>query len=563
MRVEWDVVRKASGLMFSSPAEARAAQAMLESVPDAPAPVAEAPAISPSAITLDQMPYARHRWNTGDTFPGGYGATEIVTPDYWTLRARSVELFETNLFARGIIRRLVTQVIAAGLYLEATPNESLLGLERESLSEWSDLIEGRFALWSNDRRICDHQGLAEFGALQAEAWREALISGDVLVTLRQSRSGVTQVRLHRGDAVQTPLLKTIRESGRRIEHGVELDDDDRHVAYWVRQRNGTFQRLPAVGASGRRLAWLCYATDKRFGDVRGQPILSLILERLKELLRYQSATVRKAVLNSFLTMSVEKQNELPGSRPLAAGAALASTESATGADGAERAWRTHEFVPGLILHELQAGETVKQHGGQGTDEKYGDFEAAITQGLAWALEIPPEVLRLSFSSNYSASKAAENNLDVYLFTVRSGWSRQMCHPVYEDWLIGETLRGQVSAPGLLDAWRDVDDYVRFAAWVSSEWSGNIKPSVDPVKQVEGYKRAIAEGLTTRARACREFSGMKFAKVAEQLKRENELLAEANKSLAPPAPAPTSEQMPEDDAEDQDDEQDRRDREDAA
>jgi hypothetical protein len=54
---------------------------------------------------------------TGDKFAGGFGATKVFTPDYWTLRQRSEQLFHENLYARGLIRRLVTNEINTGLTL--------------------------------------------------------------------------------------------------------------------------------------------------------------------------------------------------------------------------------------------------------------------------------------------------------------------------------------------------------------------------------------------------------------------------------------------------------------
>ena len=178
----------------------------------------------------------------------------------------------------------------------------------------------------------------------------------------------------------------------------------------------------------------------------------------------------------------------------------------------------------------------------------------MIHGFAWALEIPPEVLTLSFRSNYSASKAAENNLDVYLFKTRYNFGAQFCAPIYRDWLISEALRGAINAPRLLAAWRDRSDLVAYSAWTSSTWSGNIKPSVDPVKQVNGYALAIEQGFMTRARACREVSGMKFTQVARQLRKEHSLLAEANEHspVLKTQPAPEFVEPEEDDEEEKDD-----------
>jgi len=43
----------------------------------------------------------------GGKFFGGFGATQIQEVDYWTLRLRSAQLFNENLYARGLVRRLI------------------------------------------------------------------------------------------------------------------------------------------------------------------------------------------------------------------------------------------------------------------------------------------------------------------------------------------------------------------------------------------------------------------------------------------------------------------------
>ena len=45
----------------------------------------------------------------GSKFFGGFGDTQIFDVDYWTLRKRSAQLFKENLYARGLIRRLITK----------------------------------------------------------------------------------------------------------------------------------------------------------------------------------------------------------------------------------------------------------------------------------------------------------------------------------------------------------------------------------------------------------------------------------------------------------------------
>lgn len=501
------------------------------------------------------------RWDDGEKFPGGFGPTSIFYADYWTLRARSAELFERNLYARGMIRRLVTNEINTGLHLEATPEEKVLGLKEDSLADWSEDVETRFTLWG-DTRFC-HQGQAlTFGELQAAARRESLVAGDVLVVLSQNNAMKRpQLELVNGERVQTPINQAFqRADANKVVHGVELDANKRQVAYWVRQDDGSSKRLPAFDSSGRRVSWLLYGTDKRHDDVRGKPILALVLQCLKEVDRYRDAAVRKAVINSFLAAWVEKSEDKLSSLALGGGATVKGTAQAAGPDGRARTFRVQEQIPGLVVEELQHGEKIHPHTSAGTDERFGSFEESMIQSVAWACEIPPEILRLSFTNNYSASQAAINEFKTYLNKIRTDFGRGFCVPIYHDWLISEVLNGKIEADGLLEAWRDPSQYDVLGAWFSCDWSGNIKPAVDLTKLTTGYEALIRLGLITRDRASRELTGTKFSKNVRKLKRENEQLAEANRVLVeleqPPAPAPPADSDPNDiDREEDDDEED--------
>lgn len=488
----------------------------------APIPSIQVSALGPAPV----------RWNydDGEKFAGGYGATRINITDYWTLRARSSELFETNLYARGLIRRLVTNIINTGLHLECAPEEKILGLEDDDLADWSEDVENRFGLWSKEPWLCDHHERLSFGAIQSAAYMEALIDGDVLAVLRQDpNTRLTRVQLIKGSCVRSPMQAP--RNGNRIEHGVELDAQDRQVAYWITQRDGTSKRLPAYGEkSGRRLAWLVYATDKRLDQVRGKPILSLVLQSMKEIDRYRDSTQRKATVNSIFVAAVERSTPGASTKPVTGGAIRAGTMPARDDGGTPRRFAAAEHIPGAVIEELQVGETFKPMGSAGTDERFGDFETAIIKAIAWAHEIPPEILMLAFGKNYAGSQAAINEFKMYLNRVRTRFGEEFCQPIYVEWLISAVLSQKINADGLIESWRNWKQYDAFCAWTSADWSGHIKPAVDLSKLVEGYAAMVREGFIDRDRATRELTGMKHSKVAKKLKRENAGLAEAREPL---------------------------------
>lgn len=500
-------------------------------------------AASATAIGAEITAAATRRIHDGEKFFGGFGPTEILTDDYWTLRARSAQLFKTNLYARGIIRRFVTNVINTGLHLEADPEPKLLDLPDDALADWSELTEAQFELWGKTPKACDHAERRTFGALQAAAYSEALVAGDVLAVLRRDpRSGRARLQLLSGGAIDTPFGKTPRGAN-RIVHGVELDPLDRHVAYWVRKSDPKssrteFTRIAAWSErTGRRNAWLVYGTDKRLDEVRGEPLLALVLQSLREIDRYRDSTQRKAVINSLLALFIKKTADKPGSSPITGGAISRRKITTPGDEQkAERTFNTAELIPGLVLDQLEEGEEPHGFQSHGTDEKFGDFEEAIIQTVAWAIETPPEILRLAFSNNYSASQAAINEYKMFLNRERVRFGDELCAPVYQDWLLSEGLLRRLGAESLVQAWHDRDEG-RFAAWSASQWAGQIKPAVDLSKLVRGYQEMVAEGFVTRDRAARELTGMKFSKVAKQLALENAQLAEALLPLAKVERAP--------------------------
>jgi len=514
-------------------------------------------------VALDQLSPYRYSFDDGSKYPGSFGPTELLVTDYWTLRARSSQLFEQNLYARGLIRRLVTNVINDGLHLEAVPEEKVLGLEDDALSDWSEEVENRFHLWAKTPRLCDYYQQSTFGELQAMVYREALVCGDVLVVMRQDqRTRLPKIQIIDGSAVQTPLGRERAQRGNRIVHGVEIDSQRRHVAYWVTQEDGSSKRFPATGEkSGRRIAWLVYGTDRRHHDVRGKPILSLVLSSLKEIDRYRDSTQRKAVINSMFALFIEREMQGPSSGGLTRSSHARNVKKATDTEGNTRSFKTSEFFPGFIGDGLAPGEKPKAFTTNGTTEAFGVFEEAIIQSIAWANQIPPEILRLSFSNNYSASQAAINEFKMFLNPERTSFGQDLCQPVYVEWLLAETLARKIVARGLLEAQRDPAQYDLFAAWTLSDWSGHIKPAVDASKLVRGEKEKVDAGFTTRGRSTRELTGLKFSKVVKQLRKENEALVEANaplmqleamKKAPPPADEPDETDREDDEDEDNED-----------
>ena len=186
----------------------------------------------------------------GGKFAGGFGPTQVQSVDYWTLRARSAQLFNENLYARGLIRRLITNEINTGLTPEACPDEQVLGFAEDYLADWTESVENRFGLWAKNPQVCDWLKESTFGEIQRTVRREALVEGDILVVLLQDpETKLPAIQLVSGSSVQTPYGSTSAQvpAGHEIVHGVEKDALGRVFAYHIRQKDGSFRKILAYG----------------------------------------------------------------------------------------------------------------------------------------------------------------------------------------------------------------------------------------------------------------------------------------------------------------------------
>ena len=161
----------------------------------------------------------------GEQFWGGITGKidEIAGLDYWTLRERSGNLFRTNSYAQGIVRRLVTNVIHKGLSPEFEPDESVIGLKEDSLVDWADERENQYRLFCQAKDIIDCKGYRVDGEIQAQIYTESFIDGDCLVICRQHPTGLPQMQIVSGNRVRTPLDRIMDPT---IVDGVHLDPGD-------------------------------------------------------------------------------------------------------------------------------------------------------------------------------------------------------------------------------------------------------------------------------------------------------------------------------------------------
>lgn len=465
-------------------------------------------------------------------FSGITGIVDDVSSlDYWTLRKRSSALFRTNSYAQGIVRRLVTNIIHKGIFPQFEPEESIIGLQEDSLVDWADQIEIKFRLYGDTKEIIDSKRHRTFGMLQAQAYQEALIDGDCLVICRQHKSGLPNYQLVSGNRVQTPTEKW---ADKNVVDGIKLDKNGAHVGYYVYlgtddQPDERYMYVPSRGSkSGRLTAWMVYSPVMREDDFRGTPLLAVAIQPLNEILKYRGSAQLKAELSARITTFIKRAQEPPrGLSAIGKGAAKRDTLNAD-PSGATKAVTIDKVLPGMIVSHLNPGDEPVMYP-HATDVNFGQFEAAVISGLSWALEIPPECLLLSYGSNFAASQASLREFIMFIDKERDRFSFQFCQPIAEEWFISSVLLNQVEAAGFLDAFFTGNVMV-VRAWLSIDWIGSIKPSLKLNDEVFAQQHMVSNGWDTNARASRSLTGTSFERNIRKIAKENQMKAEAMRPL---------------------------------
>lgn len=455
---------------------------------------------------------------------------EDIDKNIPVLRQRSRSLYMSAPLAVSAIKTNRTNIVGEGLRLKSTIDADFLRMTPDQAADWQRRAEREFELWAQSK-FCDSTRVNNFYEIQQVACMSWLMNGDACVLLEYEKPTRTlpyglRIHLIESDRVSTPnstgnnvyLYATNPDNGNRIFNGVEVDGNNRVVAYHICSTypnsnlysKKEWKRVKAFGEHTNVPNVLMIYETERAEQYRGVTYLAPVIESLKQLTRYSEAEQMAAVINGFFTVFIKSTR---GTSEI--GFTGVTDEDDRIADGD----RNYELGPGLV-NVLNPDEEIDIADAKRPSSNFDAFVTSLAKYVGAALEIPVEILTKQFSSNYSASRAAL--LEAWkAFRMKRAWlAADFCQSVYEIFLTEAIANNRLKAPGFF-----LDPLIR-KAYCGAQWNGPAQGQIDPVKEVNAAEKRISIGISTRQRETIEMMGGDFDSNVAQLARENQMMKAA-------------------------------------
>ena len=448
----------------------------------------------------------------------GGGVKKDIYKNRKKLVERSRDLYMGVATATGALKTINTNVIGSGLRLKAAIDNETIGISDEEAEKVKNLIEREFDLWANDK--IDNLGIMNFYQLQELVFLTVLMNGECFIKLNYFETPKQPYNLKlevlEPDRVYTPnsLL-----SDKSVVEGVKIDKNGRIEGYYISSEHpldatgAVTEKFIKVYGSENQKNIIHLLFTERPEQIRGIPVLSPVIEPLRQLGNYTEAELTAAVISGLYAVFIESDaNNIEGADT----GELEAVENDLLVDSEDET--TIELAPGMIA-SLNPGEKAKATNPGRPNAQFDPFVTSILRQIGSALEVPYELLIKHFTASYSASRAAL--LEAWkMFRKRREWfSENFIQPIYEEWLNEAYLLGRVELKNY------GTDFLIDKAWCGSQWNGPSQGQIDPLKEANAAVIRINNGLSTRTRETAELNGGDFEQNVRILAKENKLLKE--------------------------------------
>lgn len=461
----------------------------------------------------------------GEKTDGGMGRPKSYIVDHYRLQERSFQLFLDSDIGSNIIRRMTDWVIGNGLTLNADPNEEVLLSSGVEIDEdtFSNQVESRFNTFTK-ARFGSHSGEEGINAIAKKAYTEASVAGDVLCLQRvDKKTKLPTIQLVEAKYIMTPLNGESEKKEGRCINGVQVDQNGKHLGYWIEVNFGKYEYFPAWSRNGNyRMAWMVYGRKYRANDVRGIPLTASVMETIAKLDRYKEATVGSAEERAKIAYQIVRDKDSDESTPMLSRFRQKDKDLIDPDDG--QIDRTREYIAETtqkMTFDMPVGTELKSLESD-VELNFESFFKVNLRLICATMGIPMEVALSWYDSNYSASRAALKDWEHTLKIEREKFSNDFYKRIYEVWFDLEVLGGKVNAPDF-ELLIQRNDYMAICAYKECTFRGANIPHIDPEKEARAERIKLGNDeipLTTAEESAERLGSTSgFKAIVKQFSRE--------------------------------------------
>jgi phage portal protein, lambda family len=454
-------------------------------------------------------------------------ARDDVASAYVLAAARAIDTLHNSGWIAGAVEQAVASTVGVSLRLQARPDRTVLGWSDAEAERWTDIVERRWTLWSENPVECDAAGTHTIGQLTAQVLRCWFAYGEAFSLLPAQRRPYALTRT-KVQLVPPHKVPQDNDDLMRIFQGVRIDGYGFPVAYrFVREdRNYTRETVDISARDGAGRPQVIHIFEGLPGQVRGITPLAPVLRIVRQFDQLADATLTAALVQAIFAATIE--SEAPTEQVLQALQDEIEQGQKQGIGGAgikdylavKAEWYDITKInlgnSGRVAH-LFPGETLKFNRSEHPNDTYEAFAKFLLREIARCLGLTFETLTGDYTgATYSSVRMATAENWPILLNRRTNICGRFLQQVYEAWLDEEISSGRIPFPG---------GYMAFVAQRSAacaaDWRGPAKPQADDLKSAKAHEIYKRLGVMTDEMICSDL-GVDYADVYEQRRREQEM-----------------------------------------
>ena len=440
-----------------------------------------------------------HAANTGRLFADFMASSRSpdseLRPDLVLMRNRSRELARNDVYVKRFMNLLKTNVVGdKGMTLQVKARNTNGSLD----SIGNQIIEDSFAQFAL-KGNCTADGRLSWIDLQKYVIEATARDGEALIQIVPNRVFIHGIAFHPIESDQIDEQKNEKlRNGREIRMGIEVDEMQRPVAYWVKKRHPGDSEFSAISmnVSDRIDAKnIIHVYDPlRAGQTRGEPWMSPAISQLKML-------------------NAHREAELVASRMAASkmGFFTSDTGEDAPADDYDNTVPIIDAEPGTF-HQLPNGVDFKPFDPSHPATAFSDFQKGIIRGIASGLGVSYAALSndLEGTSYSSIRQGALEERDSYKM-MQQFLMEHFVIPAYNTWLLHVMEFGLIPIPA-----SRFDKFASASSFRPRGWQW-----VDPQKEINAAVTAMHNGVMSMQDVAGQY-GRDVEETFSQWQRDKEM-----------------------------------------